>query len=223
MTSDTTVLDIGAWVGPTSLYAAHRAHKVYAFEPDPLAFGELQENLKLNPDIKNVELVQACIAESNGELRMGAPGDAVGNSVSSILFSARETSWTVPAFRLGSFLRKSEIQSPLFVKVDVEGYEYSLLPSLLKDLTGYESTVYLSTHPQILWGTLPDGGAARRLRRRIAMIRAHVAMFNSLRSFGLLTDSNLQPLHWGRALPRIIRGGAISPDKSLVAANREIL
>jgi hypothetical protein len=42
-------LDIGAWVGPTTLFGAQLAKKCYAFEPDPVAYSALIRNLDLNP------------------------------------------------------------------------------------------------------------------------------------------------------------------------------
>jgi len=45
------VIDIGAWIGGTSMYAAALgAGSVLAIEPDPLAFEELWANTRLNPE-----------------------------------------------------------------------------------------------------------------------------------------------------------------------------
>lgn len=60
-------LDIGAWVGPTVLYGAHLAKHVYAVEPDPVAFGEWNENLTLNSPISSkVTPVNAALSEKTG-------------------------------------------------------------------------------------------------------------------------------------------------------------
>ena len=37
-----TFIDIGAWIGPMTLFASKIYDKVYSFEPDPIAFRELE-------------------------------------------------------------------------------------------------------------------------------------------------------------------------------------
>ena len=54
-------IDIGAWIGPYTLIAASMGMKVYAFEPDKVAFQELKKNIELNsfkhkPEIFNFGL-----------------------------------------------------------------------------------------------------------------------------------------------------------------------
>src|SRR5437016_2170890 len=42
------VIDVGAWIGITALYAARLGANVVAYEPDPKAVSEMQANLDLN-------------------------------------------------------------------------------------------------------------------------------------------------------------------------------
>ena len=44
-------LDIGAWIGPTLLFAAARAREAHGFEPDPAAYAKLRRNVALNPEL----------------------------------------------------------------------------------------------------------------------------------------------------------------------------
>ena len=44
----TLFIDIGGWIGPTTLYGAQLAKKTLSLEPDPVAFKRLEENLNLN-------------------------------------------------------------------------------------------------------------------------------------------------------------------------------
>uniref|UniRef100_A0A7S4PXH1 Uncharacterized protein n=1 Tax=Alexandrium monilatum TaxID=311494 RepID=A0A7S4PXH1_9DINO len=48
------VLDVGAWIGPTALWAAHVARRVVALEPATKAFEELTANLRANPGAEAV-------------------------------------------------------------------------------------------------------------------------------------------------------------------------
>ena len=58
----TTFLDLGAWVGPTTLYAAAVARRVIAVEADPAALDQLQRNLAVNPDLaQRIEVVPRAI------------------------------------------------------------------------------------------------------------------------------------------------------------------
>ena len=45
---DKIFIDIGAWIGPYTLLAAKLGMKVYAFEPDKVAFEVLKKNIQLN-------------------------------------------------------------------------------------------------------------------------------------------------------------------------------
>jgi predicted O-methyltransferase YrrM len=47
----TTFVDIGSWIGPTTLFAAAHARRVIALEPDPVALRQLRRNISLNPEL----------------------------------------------------------------------------------------------------------------------------------------------------------------------------
>ena len=47
----TLFIDVGGWIGSTSLYAAQIAKKTLILEPDPIAFKRLKGNLGLNLNI----------------------------------------------------------------------------------------------------------------------------------------------------------------------------
>ena len=54
-------IDIGAWIGPYTLVAAKLGMRVFAFEPDKIAFEVLKKNIQLNefkykPEIYNFGL-----------------------------------------------------------------------------------------------------------------------------------------------------------------------
>jgi ribosomal protein L11 methylase PrmA len=48
VTPDSIVVDLGAWVGVTPIVSALLGAYVFAFEPDPTAFGEMMVNIGLN-------------------------------------------------------------------------------------------------------------------------------------------------------------------------------
>jgi hypothetical protein len=67
VTPETTVIDIGAWIGPVTLYAAKTAKHVFAIEPDPVAFKELSALAS----VPNVSLFNHAILNRNGKVTLG--------------------------------------------------------------------------------------------------------------------------------------------------------
>jgi FkbM family methyltransferase len=140
-------IDMGAFVGPTLLYGCQIARRAYGIEPDPIAYAELRQNIDGNrPVTDNVQLFEVCIAPRAGEVAFGNCG-AGGDSVSSLLFGNRKTHWTVKALTFEDFIRQNNIVDCNFIKIDIEGGEYQLLPTMLDYLKVHRPTVYLSLHP----------------------------------------------------------------------------
>lgn len=148
ITKETTMLDIGAWIGVTSLYAAKKAKRVVSFEPDVTAFKQISENIQLNPDVNNVELNNACVGVENGTV-MISPQNEPGDSSSSILLAIEGEGWEVPSLAFDQLIVEKEIMEPIFIKMDVEGYEYELAPILVNIFRKYDVTLCLSTHPRV--------------------------------------------------------------------------
>jgi FkbM family methyltransferase len=146
----TTLLDLGAWVGPVSLYAAARGARVVAVEADPAALTELRANLAANPDLAaRITIVDRAIAPDAEPVRMGArrkPGD----SMSSALLAGAERHWDAPAITPEALAATLGAPARLFVKLDIEGGEYALLPALGPLLAAPAAALLLSLHPKIL-------------------------------------------------------------------------
>lgn len=109
-------LDIGAWIGPTALYAAPKAKKVFAFEPDPIAFQSLVMNLALNR-ADNVIPYPVAVSNEWGGIPFGAK-TGYGDSMSSQIWAKGDKE--VSAVSLSAAL---EDIRPNFMKVDIEGGE----------------------------------------------------------------------------------------------------
>ncbi len=162
LTQETVMLDIGAWIGPTLLYAAGRTKLTLGFEPDPIAYQTLAKNIALNPQLNVVRIFPVAIAGQHGQATMGSRTQA-GDSMSSLLFAGETERWTVELRRIEEFEQEWPAGAPLFVKIDIEGGEYQLIPHLGPFISRHRPTVYLSLHPWFF--LLPYRG--HDLRRRL--------------------------------------------------------
>jgi FkbM family methyltransferase len=140
-------IDIGAFIGPTVLYGAFIAKKVYAIEPDPVAFSELEKNVSLNPALKEkIELHQKCINVRSEKVKFGSISDG-GDSMSSLLFADSKTSWVVDGITFDDFIKNNNITDCNFIKMDIEGGEAFVLPTMENYLKIHKPVLYLSIHP----------------------------------------------------------------------------
>lgn len=140
-------VDIGAWIGPTSLYAAHFCPQVHAIEPDPVARAELVGNLAANPALAARIAVHAvCITPEPGPRRLFAGGmyfgqaSRFGDSMSGITPAGDgedQPSQAVDGVRLEDFLEGLAGPPAGFIKMDVEGGEYELIPGRWRALAAF--------------------------------------------------------------------------------------
>ena len=173
----TVYIGFGAWVGPTALFAAHRAKYVFVFEPDPFCFSDLWANFVLNPHVtsKKVALHRQCISnkrEVANFLGVGASGSGMAETITARDHSAVVASlprWNVQCDRLMPSLSKlspSPFQmlgagDKLFLKIDTEGAELIILPDIFDVLLQAQQqitstgviTVILSMHDSLKSGT----------------------------------------------------------------------
>jgi FkbM family methyltransferase len=140
-------IDLGAYVGVTLLYGCQLARRAYGVEADPIAFAELESNVEANrPLTDNVQVWPICIAPRSGTVAFGNCGEG-GDTASSLLFGNRRTHWMVPALSFEDFVRRHGIDDCNFIKMDIEGGEYALLPTMLSYLRRQRPTLHLSLHP----------------------------------------------------------------------------
>lgn len=147
----TTVIDFGAWIGPTTLYAAHFAKQVFALEPDIVAYQELHRNINLNAErLRNVHPYHRCISTKREVVIMNAGPLGHGDSMSTVNRSAGANRvLPVQCDTIAHFVREFKIQMPVFIKVDTEGFEAEIIPSWTDFIAEFKPTVYLSMHQYI--------------------------------------------------------------------------
>jgi len=140
LTPETTCIDAGAWIGVTALYASCLCKRVYAVEPDPVAFRILAGNVAAN-NAGNIELFEGALADRQGTCTVG--GSKLGDSMTRM--SCKANAVTVPCTTLREFVNSRGIEDPVFIKMDVEGAE----TLILKDVDFFverKPDLYMSTH-----------------------------------------------------------------------------
>jgi FkbM family methyltransferase len=170
-----TVLDIGAWVGPTVLFAAALgADRVVAVEADPRALELLRGNLAANPALAaRVSVVAAAAAAGPGPVRLGAARKR-GDSMSSALLAGAADAWDTIGVAPAELVALAGGEGPLVVKVDIEGGEYDLLPALAGALPSRCRRLLVAFHPMLL-AAAGTGSPGIKLRTR--------AIFDALSGF----------------------------------------
>lgn len=127
----TAVVDAGAFIGLHSLYLASVCRcKVYAFEPQPMVFSVLVQNIQQNNLGRDVHPTCIALSASSGITKMAVPKDyniwknPGGLGIVDDHFSNPELQLiSTPRSALDSF----QLQNVSLMKVDVEGHEMEVL------------------------------------------------------------------------------------------------
>lgn len=141
-----TMIDVGSWIGPTVLYAAHLAKHVYGIEANPNTYKELEENVKLNTNMSDkISVYNYCIHRKNGRVKFGSFAEP-GCSTAGLNWAGNEHTWTIKARTLYDFINVQSIQDINFIKIDIEGGETIVVPSIGNVIQKYKPTLFVSLH-----------------------------------------------------------------------------
>ncbi len=128
------VVDIGAHVGLHSMMLARRAGTVYAFEPTPVSYGCLLENITLNKSINVIPIPKAVTAHTGTQtLNLFSQESSQLNSLGTP--DTGETiaeSLVVKTVSLDDFAEAEKISHFDFIKIDAEGAELDILRGATK-------------------------------------------------------------------------------------------
>ena len=144
-------LDIGANVGVYTVLSARavgEAGAVVAFEPEVRRFERLQENLTLN-GFRNVRPFRVALGEAEGDGRLYVKGPPSPSLVTPQGHLAASAEWEVVEVVNGDeYWRAHALPPPRVVKIDVEGFELSVLKGLRGLLSGPATTFLVcEVHP----------------------------------------------------------------------------
>lgn len=161
---DVTYVDIGGWIGVTPFWAARRAKRVLVVEPDPKCREILKGLLPLYPNVTLAE----CALSSDAHLKINAV-EGFGSSETSALAIGDGASVEVEGWGMRKLLERAG-PGPLFVKIDIEGYEYEIAQELKALDVPQVKGVQLAVHPALYEKTLTGPLPFRRGRTLLATI-----------------------------------------------------
>lgn len=141
ITSDTTLIDIGANIGYYTLIATNliKKGKIYSFEPVDSNYELLIKNIALN-NSKNVKTFQKAVSNKKGKMKIYVDEKNLGNHSLSKKNVPNEMGFKeIETITLDSFLNDSNntISNTIVIKIDTQGAEGLIIEGaqdlLLKD------------------------------------------------------------------------------------------
>jgi FkbM family methyltransferase len=138
------VLDVGANIGCTALALGERAFKVVAFEPAPSTFEFLRRNVS-HSGLTNVQLVNSALGSAPGEAQITfSASNRSGAFVSSHTSVSRDhVHEKIVVRRLDEVMPTLDVPRVDFIKIDVEGFEQSVLTGGAQTIARFRPVVML--------------------------------------------------------------------------------
>ena len=129
-----TVLDVGSYIGSFAYAIRHILPdaRIYSFEPLQDNYAQLVKNLA---PFGNFQAFNTAIGEQTGEMKFHRSDFSPSSSVlemgelhrQTFPQSAHSTTVSVPVARLDDYLDRISLDSAVFLKIDVQGYEDAVL------------------------------------------------------------------------------------------------
>ncbi len=131
-----TFIDVGAWVGPVTVWACELGARVLALEPDRVAYN----NLLANTHGMTVTTIPVALASAAGFGLLAAGSNGYGGSMSHLADVGEPVRTVTPEWLI------DQAPSAALMKVDIEGGEIDVLPTLAPLCAERGIPLYLSWH-----------------------------------------------------------------------------
>lgn len=138
------VLDVGANIGCTAILFGDLAQAVHAFEPSPTTFKFLQKNIQRSR-FKNVELHNIGLGAEAGEFTLTfSPANRSGGFVSDqTKTGSGYVTETISIRQMDDVVGSLNLPGLDFIKIDVEGFEGSVIRGAQQMLSTYRPVVVM--------------------------------------------------------------------------------
>jgi FkbM family methyltransferase len=150
-----TVYDIGAHIGVHTLHFSRvvgQTGRVISFEPNPASFDAILAHLRVN-SVTNVKAICSGIGDEAGTylLVYREMFSGTGSMVTEIQRDIQEFSLgvrmtEVDVDTLDSYINSEGLPQPDFIKIDVEGMEYSALQGMITTCQLYKPKLFIELH-----------------------------------------------------------------------------
>lgn len=144
ITKETTFIDLGAWVGVTSIWASViGCKKIYAVEANPRSYALLKKTISANQSLQEIiSLSNHCISNVNGSIVK------FGKKLSSTSRITKGGHYSVKTITLKNYINAIGSLDNVFLKIDIEGAE----EQILDDLNALKKSIqhlkiFLALHP----------------------------------------------------------------------------
>jgi len=173
------MVDFGAYVGLTTLYAATYVPRVFAFEASPTSFSLLRANVVLNPALRpRIALFPHAVGDRDAEVTLygrgyADPGCSIFRDVQRGTMVIGAPAARVPMRDAYAVLIEAGVGPRTLLKIDIEGAEYQLVPAVAGLLAEARPVLHLSFHPfNIVVGADEYANAVARLARAMRVAEA---------------------------------------------------
>ena len=145
-----TIVDIGAHYGFFSIFASinsHPASSVYAYEPFPANFAQLNKNIH-QCEIHNVKTYPYAISNTSGRTTLYS-GMSVNNSLIRdfrLLNQKSSRTFEIQSKTLEAIIHENTLEHIDFLKMDCEGSEYGIFESTPKEIFDSIATLSMEFH-----------------------------------------------------------------------------
>jgi FkbM family methyltransferase len=159
-----TVIDVGAWIGDFSAYAASKGAKVYAFEPVEETFEVLRQTSALNNGL--IYPIKKGLGDKECEIEISLHDDNSGSN--SIISKAEGNKEKICIITLDQFAEENKLERVDFIKADIEGAERDLLRGATNVLKTFAPKLALCTYhlpddPEVLEQIIKEANPAYKV------------------------------------------------------------
>jgi FkbM family methyltransferase len=187
------IFDIGGFEGIHTIFFADRAGpdgQVVTFEPDPVNYQKILENVGIN-DLTNVVVLNLGVGDRPGHLEFAYPrdrgrGSALIETLEHYKSDSHTQRVTLPVTSIDSELQSQGRPAPDFVKVDVEGLELQVLEGMVDTVDRFKPRIFLEIHG---WSV---NGKEANSQRVVAWLEDHGYSITHVESGQEITMDNYQ-------------------------------
>jgi FkbM family methyltransferase len=149
-----TVYDVGGDQGLFTLFFAKRVGeggRVIVFEPNPHSLRRIEQNIRLN-DFSNVKIMPLGLGEKIETLQFTFPsseparGTAIPSIADQIKCETDTATCEIQVSTLDHEISQNDLPVPDFIKMDIEGMEYSALKGMQETLQAHHPRLSIEMH-----------------------------------------------------------------------------